>query len=549
MQNLSISARLRLLAAITVVALLLLGGFGVLQLIDLQQKQLEASSRSARFDHLAMTIEEVNLSFKGQVQEWKDILLRGNDPAAFEKYFKAFQTQEQKVQAGLGKAREQAMGLGFAVDGIDTSTAAHRQLGERYREGLKKFDGTNPEAGKVVDRTLVGLDRPLKASLDEMTRQVLAAAEQAQVRIDAETAQSYARAKVMLTGGGLLFMAACVGLSMMIARSIERPLRAIEGHVAGMASTRDLSRSLFAGGNNEISRLEQALDMLFLSLRTTLTDVQHRMETVSATSGHLLAEAKAVNDHSRSQSSDSSDIAAAVEEMTQSMQHLAIDAHQAEVFSADSGETAARGANLIKDVAHNVSLIANRVGTAAETVMQLGALSGDIHSIVAVIRAVAEQTNLLALNAAIEAARAGESGRGFAVVADEVRKLAERTSAATSDIGKRIESIQSLVTESVAQMNQTSREVNEGVALANESGDEIDRITAKANLVLNVVRDVSSALNAQLESTQHIAQRVEQVAQGAESNAASSDATALEAERLNVLAESVLTEIRQFKVA
>ena len=62
-----------------------------------------------------------------------------------------------------------------------------------------------------------------------------------------------------------------------------------------------------------------------------------------------------------------------------------------------------------------------------------------LSQIVSSIQSIASQTNLLALNAAIEAARAGDAGRGFAVVADEVRKLATRTTEATEQAAKMID--------------------------------------------------------------------------------------------------------------
>ena len=43
-------------------------------------------------------VSQTLITFKLQVQEWKDTLLRGKDPAKLDKYWTAFQTREQSVR-------------------------------------------------------------------------------------------------------------------------------------------------------------------------------------------------------------------------------------------------------------------------------------------------------------------------------------------------------------------------------------------------------------------------------------------------------------------
>ncbi len=113
--------------------------------------------------------------------------------------------------------------------------------------------------------------------------------------------------------------------------------------------------------------------------------------------------------------------------------------------NAQIGEaTGALSTNLtsVERIASNLQKMSEKTVETAASVDHLNVRTSEIGGIVKLIKEIADQTNLLALNAAIEAARAGEQGRGFAVVADEVRKLAERTSTATSEIGRLVGSIQ-----------------------------------------------------------------------------------------------------------
>ena len=84
-------------------------------------------------------VDEANLQFKIQVQEWKNVLLRGKQPADLDKYWQQFQSQERQVQDILGQlVRENADDTALHTR-LTQLKDSHRQLGEAYARGRDAF--------------------------------------------------------------------------------------------------------------------------------------------------------------------------------------------------------------------------------------------------------------------------------------------------------------------------------------------------------------------------------------------------------------------------
>ena len=284
------------------------------------------------------------------------------------------------------------------------------------------------------------------------------------------------------------------------------------------------------------------------TLRTMIRTILDNSATLSSASSQLLTTFENVSEHAQQHGESASSMAAAVEEMTVSIDQVAENAQEAHSISMQASELSTEGTHIIESAASEMQKISDAVQSSATVIEDLGRHSEQISSIVNTIKEIADQTNLLALNAAIEAARAGEQGRGFAVVADEVRKLAERTSLSTTEIASMVGKIQNGTRSAVNSMQSGVVQAGKGVELATQAGNSINEIRSGSMRVTEVVNSISEAIREQVTASSEIAKSVEQVAQMSEANAVAMKDTTQAAHHLKQLSSSLNDSVSRFKL-
>ena len=351
---------------------------------------------------------------------------------------------------------------------------------------------------------------------------------------------------VILLVGGLLATVLAISVAFLLSRSIAGRLQQVVEVARNVAQGR-LDSNIERAGRDEIGVLLDAFATMQQRLREMIGQIRAGAGQLVEAAQHISSASTQLSVSTQEQSQAASSMAATVEELTVSINHVADNANEAHGLSSDSGRQSAEGGAVIQETLGSMQRIADTVQGAAAQIAELGQHSDQISSIVNVIKEIADQTNLLALNAAIEAARAGEQGRGFAVVADEVRLLAQRTANSTQEITEMIKKIQLGTRNAVSNMEIGVQQVNGGVEQASQAGDAIVAIRQASGRVVDVVDQISLALREQTVASQDVARNVERIAQMSMQNSEAVADTSRTAQGLQQLAVSLEKQVASFR--
>ncbi|WP_427978202.1 methyl-accepting chemotaxis protein [Agarivorans sp.] len=351
----------------------------------------------------------------------------------------------------------------------------------------------------------------------------------------------------VVLGSATIIVVILVGI--MTTRSIVHSIAQVTDSLREIAEGEgDLTVRIDYQGKDEIATLVHWFNQFIGKMQRSIATTSETVKALQDVSSRLMETSQHTASSIDSQNQSVAEVSSAIEEMINSVHHIADFASQASSEASSANLSAQQGHQVVESTIKGINDLAEEVNSTARAINQLETYTANVGVILDAIRGIADQTNLLALNAAIEAARAGEQGRGFAVVADEVRTLASRTQDSTQEIQQVLEELQKGSGSAVEAMNRGIEQAELSVQQSAQAGKSLIDITDKVESIHAVNEQIAAATEQQTTTSDLINHSVNDIQQISLAVAKSSSEIDKVSEDVRQVTARLSDVISQFKV-
>ena len=424
----------------------------------------ELKATSASYEDTLRNVQEcarqqdgarvLQVTFKKQVQEWKDILLRGYHPADLVKYSNQFRAAASQVNE-MGAALQKSVTDPGARQATEEFVHAYVAMRVKYEAALQVFTQAKGANAHDADNMVKGQDRAVTDLIDKIVASLVKRAGAAVASEKEAVAQKiWLVSLTVLTAFGLI--------------------------------------GVFAG----------------LTIRKISGTLRHAVADLSETARQVASAASQVSVSSLSLAQGATEQAASLEETSASTEEINSIARKNSQNTRGAAELGTQSQQTFVRTNHSLDQMVLAMG-------DINTQSSKISKIIKTIDGIAFQTNILALNAAVEAARAGEAGLGFAVVADEVRSLAQRCAQAAKDTAQLIEESIAKSIDGKAKVDQVAAGIREITGEAAKVKTLVDEVNLGSQEQARGLEQIGKAILQMEEVTQMTAASAEEGASAA----------------------------------
>ncbi len=177
---------------------MVLGAAGLYSLQLTHERTTEALARLDDLHSARVAAIDVQVHFKSQVQEWKNLLLRSRTTIDYTNHLTTYERQHTAVRASLKELETRLGATALDAATVAPLAAEHAKLNAAYRAALADYVPGNPGTVFATDAAVHGIARDLDTRIDALADTINAAIAEAIAETRADSDRRYTELRTLV---------------------------------------------------------------------------------------------------------------------------------------------------------------------------------------------------------------------------------------------------------------------------------------------------------------------------------------------------------------